>query len=72
MTQLLQQAIAAIQQLPDDKQDAMASLILDEIASDKRWDEAFARTEDKLAKMAEKVRSDIAQGRTVAKGFDEL
>jgi hypothetical protein len=72
MTQLLQKAIDAVQQLPPEQQNEIASLILDELKDDQRWDEAFARSEDKLAKLADKVRADIAAGRVRDQGFDEL
>ncbi len=42
MTQLLEEAIAKLQQLPPQEQDAMAQLILDELAAEQQWDQAFA------------------------------
>lgn len=63
MTQLLQQAMAQIQKLPASEQDAIAALILEEIADEQRWDEAFARSQDQLGRLAAKVRKDIAEGR---------
>jgi hypothetical protein len=59
MTQLLQQALDAVQQLAPKEQDAIAAIILEELADDRRWDEAFARSEDRLAQLAQKVRGDI-------------
>jgi hypothetical protein len=52
MTELLQQVIAQIEQLPPDKQDAIATLILEELEEDQRWDDSFARSPDLLAKLA--------------------
>jgi hypothetical protein len=72
MTQLLQQALQAVQKLRPEQQDAIAALILDELADDQRWDEAFGRSQDQLARLADKARADIAAGRIVNKGFDEL
>jgi hypothetical protein len=72
MTQLLQKAIDAVQQLPPEQQNEIAALILDELADEQRWDEAFARSEDKLAMLADKVRADIAAGRVRDQGIDEL
>jgi len=72
MTQLLQQALDAVNRLDPAEQDAIAALILDELADEQRWDESFARSEDRLAKLADKVRVDIAAGRVLDKGFDEL
>jgi hypothetical protein len=72
MTQLLEKAIEKIHDLPAAQQDAIAAVILDELADEQQWDEAFARSQDKLAKMAEKVREDIKAGRVKTMGIDEL
>jgi len=72
MTQLLEKAIAEIYKLPATDQDAIAAMILDELADKQRWDMIFARSQDKLAKLAEKVREDIKAGRVMKMGFDEL
>jgi len=72
MTQLLQQALAEIEKLPDGEQDAIAARILEEIADERRWDEAFARSQDQLGRMAERVREDIRAGRFKDIGIDEL
>ncbi len=63
MTQRLEQAIAEAQKLPGPAQDAIAALILEQIADDHAWDEAFARSQDQLAQLAAKAREDIAAGR---------
>lgn len=63
MTQLLERAIAAARNLSDPAQDAIAVLILDQIADDHVWDEAFAQSQDQLARLAAKTREDSAGGR---------
>jgi hypothetical protein len=50
----------------------MASLILAEINDERRWESAFANSQDQLQKMAEKARDDILAGRVHDKGIDEL
>jgi hypothetical protein len=72
MTQLLQQALAEVQKLPQPDQDAIATLILEELADERRWDDAFARSQDQLARLAAKVRDDVRAGHTRAVGMDEL
>lgn len=72
MTQLLEQALSAIQSLPESEQDAIAERILAEIAEDQRWDAAFAKSPEKLARMAAKAREDIQAGRVRSGGFDGL
>jgi len=44
MTKLLQQAIAQIQQLPPEQQDAIASRFLDELKDEQKWEASFAAT----------------------------
>jgi hypothetical protein len=63
MTQLLEHAIAEAQKLSGSAQDSIAALILEQIADDHAWDEAFVRSQDQLARLAAKVREDIAAGR---------
>jgi hypothetical protein len=58
MTELLQQALAEMQTLPDAEQDAIAAIILEEIADERRWDEAFARSQEQLARLANRVREE--------------
>ena len=72
MTQLLQQALDAVQKLAPADQDTIAALILDELADEQQWDASFARSEDQLAAMAAKVRADVAAGRVRNQGIDEL
>jgi hypothetical protein len=72
MTQLLQQAIEELHKLPATDQDAMAALILAEIADEQRWDAAFAGSHDELSQLVKKVRDDIQAGRVHDLGFDEL
>lgn len=72
MTQLLEQALSEVKKLPQPEQDAIAALILDELADERRWQESFARSQDQLARMAAKVREDIRAGRIQSGGFDQL
>ncbi len=72
MTQLLQQAWSEIQKLPEPDQDAIAAIILDELEDERRWDEAFANSQEKLAILAERVRGDIRAGHVRDVGIDEL
>lgn len=58
MTQLLEQALAQLEKLPQDEQDAIAALILEEIADERRWDESFARSQDRLAELAREISSE--------------
>ena len=72
MTQLLEKALTEVYKLPPEKQDVIAAVILEELEDEQRWDDAFAASQDKLSKLAEKVRADIKAGRVKKMGFDEL
>lgn len=72
MTLLLEQAIEKLLHIPVERQDTIASLILDAIADEDRWDLAFAKSQDKLSKIATRVRQDIKTGRVKKLGIDEL
>ena len=72
MTQLLEQALSEVKKLPEPEQDAIASLILEELADERRWQESFAGSQDQLTRLAAKVRADIRAGRVQSGGFDQL
>jgi len=66
MTELLQQAIAQLQKLPPDQQDAIASRFLAELQDEQKWETRFAATTDaQWDQMAAMVRQEIAEGETV-------
>ena len=65
MTQLLEQALSQVAKLPPSEQDAVAAIvIIEELASKQRWTDSFARSQDLLAKLAEKALADHDAGRT--------
>jgi hypothetical protein len=72
MTRLLEQALTEVKKLPEPEQDAIASLILEELADERRWQENFARSQGQLTRLAAKVREDIRAGRVQSGGFDQL
>lgn len=72
MTQLLEQAWQEIQKLPTGEQDAIAAIILQELADERRWEEAFSNSQSQLEGLAAKVRAEIARGKVHDRGFDEL
>jgi hypothetical protein len=72
MTELLERAVAEVSLLPAIQQNVIAIIILEELADEEQWDNAFARSQDKLAKLADKAREDIKMGSVMKMGFDEL
>jgi hypothetical protein len=64
MTQLLEKALSEVAKLPESEQDAVAAILLEELASEQRWSESFAKSQDLLAKLAEEALAEHAAGRT--------
>lgn len=62
MTQLLEQAFAAAAKLPDQEQDAFASLLLAELDSERRWSAAFAASQDQLSSLADEALREYEAG----------
>jgi hypothetical protein len=64
MTRLLEQAFAEAAKLPADAQDALAAAILQEVASEERWAEAFAQHPEALAALADEALRELRAGTT--------
>ena len=64
MTRLLKKAMSEIEKLTESEQDAVAALVLEELSSEQRWTELFAKSHDKLAKLADMALADHVEGRT--------
>ena len=58
MTKLLEEAIKKVKNMPENEQDSIATLILDEVA----WDTTLENTKDKLSLLAKKALKDHAEG----------
>ncbi|MCI0439597.1 MAG: hypothetical protein L0177_10765 [Chloroflexi bacterium] len=66
MRELLQRAIAEIEKLPPEEQDAVAARILADLADEQGWTARFnATTDEEWDRMAEMVRREIASGDTI-------
>ena len=72
MSALLDRAVTEARKLSDAAQDAIASIILDEIEDDQRWEETFAGSPGKLAALAGRAEEQVRTGRCRVTGFDEL
>ena len=72
MTELLEQAIARLKTLPSSDQDAIAAMILEELEDEARWDEAFAKSQDVLAKLADEAMAEYRAGKTQVLDPDTL
>jgi len=69
MNKLLECAIAELARRPEDEQEAIAGLILDEMVAERGWKECFARSEDRLAELARRAREQHARGETTPLTF---
>ncbi len=72
MTELLERAFAEASRLPVQEQDALAAWILEELASERRWEEAFAGSDDVLARLADEALVEHREGRTRVLDPDNL
>jgi hypothetical protein len=70
MTTALQQAFEKASALPQEQQDSLAALLMEEIAADDRWQCSFAKSQDALSKLAAEALAEDVQGRTL--DMDEL
>jgi hypothetical protein len=66
MTELLERAFAEASKLPVEDQNAMAALMLEELASEQRWDAAFAASQGQLSEMARAALREFEVGETRA------
>jgi hypothetical protein len=64
MRTLLEKALERVQELPAAEQDAIARMVLDELESERKWDELFAKSPEKLAKLAGKAKTEFEAGKT--------
>jgi len=65
MTELLKKAFEAVSKLPPESQDAIAARMLMDLEEESRWDEAFAKSQDELARMADEAIGEFKAGKTV-------
>ena len=60
----LERAFAEAAKLPPADHDALAEWILEELASEKRWAEAFARSTDMLERLADEALAEHRRSQT--------
>ena len=64
MTQLLEKALNEVAKLPPSEQDALAAILLEELASERKWSAPFAQSQDMLTRMAEEALAEHRAGKT--------
>ncbi len=70
MTHALSSAVAEATKLPPAEQDVLAAILLEEIASERRWSQSFAKSERVLESLASEALAEFRAGKT--KPLDDL
>ena len=55
MTKLLNKAVTVVSKLSEKEQDAIAAIILEELADEKRWAESFVASQRQLSMLAKEA-----------------
>ena len=72
MTQLFEKAFKEASKLPEFEQNTLARWLIDEILSEKKWEKAFAESEDVLDQLADEALAEHAKGKTKPLDIDRL
>ena len=72
MSEMLDKAVEQAKRLPVDQQDAIAAIIIEEIADERRWQATFARSQDTLEQLAAEAEQEDQKGLTEALDPDAL
>lgn len=64
MTTLLEKALGEVAKLPSNEQDALAAILLEEIASEERWVASFEKSQKVLEGLAEEAMAEHRAGLT--------
>ena len=62
MTRLLEKAFSEAGKLSATEQDKVAQWLLDELASERQWDEVFSNSSDALKQLADEALSELHEG----------
>jgi translation elongation factor EF-1alpha len=65
MNGIVEKALEEIQKLPEAEQKAFATWILDELESERRWTELFAKSHSMLEAMADEALAEHRAGKTL-------
>lgn len=72
MTKLLEEVLEKTKNLPDSEQDAIASIILEELEDEARWEKKFTGSKDALARLASEAMEEERRGETKELDPDSL
>jgi hypothetical protein len=66
MTKLLEKAFKQAARLPETEQNALAKWVLEELEVERKWETAFAASEDVLDRLADEALDAHSKGKTKA------
>jgi len=72
MTRLLEKAFAEASKLPNTEQNALAKWLLEEFEAERKWEQAFAESEEILERLADEALEAHRQGKTMPLDVDRL
>ena len=72
MTKLLEKAFTEASKLPDIEQNALAKWLLQELETERKWEESFAASEDILEQLADEALEACRQGKTTPLDINKL
>ncbi len=64
MTKLLKQILEQASRLPEEEQDSLAAILIEEMADEERWAKAFERSQGALEKLAQEALEEYRRGET--------
>lgn len=72
MTKLLEKAFKEASKLPENEQNALAKWVLEELESERKWDQLFAESQDVLETLAHEALEEHRKGKTIPLDPDKL
>jgi hypothetical protein len=69
VTELLEKAFAEASKLPQEAQDMLARMLLDDLVAEEKWADAFAKSQNELTRLAGEALDEYKSGKT--KAFEE-
>lgn len=65
MTKLLEKVFTKVSKLPEASQDAIATIVLEELEDEQKWEALFNNSQDALSTIVTQVRNEIKKGDTL-------
>ena len=72
MSKSLEEVFAKLHELPEAEQDSIAAWLLEELESERRWEDLLAESADALGRLADEALIEHSRGRTKDLDPDQL